>query len=124
MWWVLTPDGGRNNIASFDLFDFNNEPRRLQLTKEQKINRLEKELKKFEGLKNYVKCIVINKEIEKLKSDEALYNVWSLKHNKWWGANNNGYTDDKSIAGLYLESNIMARQGYYNDGTTNKAVRI
>lgn len=124
MWWVLTPDGKRNNISSSSLFEYNGEPRRLQLTKEQKINRLEKELKKFESLKNYVKCIVINKEIEKLKANEAIYNVRSLKHNSWWGANNNGYTDDRSKAGVYLESNILARQGYYNDGTTNKAIRI
>lgn len=124
MWWVLTPDGERNNIASFNLFDYSGESKRLQLTKEQKINRLEKELKKFEGLKNYGKCIIINKEIEKLKLGEAVYNVWSLKHNSWWDANNNGYTDDKSKAGIYLESNIVAKQGYYNNGITNKAIKI
>lgn len=123
MWWVLTTDDYHNE-ASFELFDYNGESRRKQLTKEQKINRLESELKKYENAKNYIRCISINKQIEKLKSTEKLYNVWSLKWNKWWGANNSGYTEDKRYAGVYLESNILASQSYYNDGDSTKAVLI
>lgn len=124
MWWVLTPDGKRDNVSSFDLFDYSGQPRRKELTKEQKINRLEEELRKHERSKNYTKCISINKQIEKLKSTEPVYHVWSLKWNKWWGANNSGYTDDKRYAGVYLESNILADQSYYNNGRTTKAVLI
>lgn len=102
MWWVITPDGDRRNIACFNLFDFNNQPRREQLTKEQKINRLEQELKKYEECKNYIRCISINKQIEKLKASEPIYNVWSLKWNKWWGAN----------------------RDYYNNGVSTKAVKV
>jgi len=124
MWWMLTPDGNRNNISSYSLFDYNGESRRKQLTKEQKINRLESELKKYESKKNYIRCISINKQIEKLKSTEKLYYVWSLKHNSWWGANNGGYTNDKRYAGIYLESNILASQSYYNNGVSTKAILI
>lgn len=124
MWWVLTPDGDRRNMSSFELFDFDSQPRRKELTKEQKINRFESELKRFENNKNYIRCISINKQIEKLKASEPLYHVWSLKWNKWWGANNNGYTDDKRYAGVYLESNILSSQSYYNDGVSTKAVKI
>lgn len=124
MWWVLTPDGGRDNVASFNLFDYGGQPRRKELTKEQKINRLEEELRKHECSKNYTRCISINKQIEKLKSTEPIYHIWSIKWNKWWGANNSGYTDDKKYAGVYLESNILANQSYYNDGVSTKAVLI
>ncbi len=123
MWWVLTTDDYHNK-SSFDLFDYNGESRRKQLTTEQKINRLESELKKYEATKNYIRCISINKQIEELKSSEKLYNVWSLKWNRWWGANNSGYTEDKRCAGVYLESNILASQSYYNDGVSTKAVLI
>lgn len=123
MWWVLTTDNCHNK-ASFDLFDYSGESRRKTLTKEQKINRLESELNKYESTKNYIRCISINKQIEKLKASEKLYNVWSLKWNKWWGANNNGYTEDKRHAGVYLESNILKSQSYYNDGVSTKAYLI
>ena len=66
--------------------------------------------------------IPFNKQIEKLKSTEKVYNVYSLKWGKWWGANNSGYTSDKRLAGIYLESNILSSQSYYNDGVTNKAI--
>ena len=124
MWWVVTPDGNKRNIASFELFDYEGQPRRKELTKEQKINRLESELKKYESKKNYIRCMSINKQIEKLKETENTYHVWSLKWNKWWGANNNGYTEDKRYAGIYLESNILANQSYYNDGISTKAIKI
>jgi len=124
MWWIVTPDGNRRNIASFELFDYEGQSRRKELTKEQKINRLESELKKYETKKNYIRCISINKQIEKLKSSEAMYNIWSLKWNKWWGANNSGYTEDKKYAGVYLESNVLANQSYYNNGNSTKAFKI
>jgi len=124
MWWVVTPDGNRRNIASFELFDYEGQSRRKELTKEQKINRLESELKKYESKKNYIRCISINKQIEKLKTSEPMYYIWSLKWNKWWGANNSGYTEDKRQAGVYLESNILANQSYYNDGVSTKAFKI
>lgn len=122
-WYVLS-NGQLDYISSWELFDYNGESHRKQLTKEQKINRLESELKRYESAKNYIRCISINKQIEKLKFSEKLYNVWSLKWNKWWGANNNGYTEDKRYAGVYLESNILASQSYYNDGSSTKAVLI
>jgi hypothetical protein len=124
MWWVLLPCGNVDNISSFKLFDFNGESRRKELTKEEKINRLEKELKKHESNKNYIRCISINRHIEKMKGSEKLYNVWSLKWGKWWGDNNSGYTSDKRYAGVYLEENIMGDQSYYNNGVSTKAVLI
>ena len=124
MWWIITPDGNKRNIASFDLFDLNGQPRRKELTKEQKINRLESELKRYESKKNYIRCISINKQIDKLKATENIYHVYSLKWGKWWGANNGGYIEDKKYAGIYLESNILANQSYYNNGVSNKAVLI
>jgi hypothetical protein len=122
-WMVLTSEEVYY-VSDYDLFDFDNQPRRKALTKEQKINRLESELKRYENKKNYIRCISINKQIEKLKSSENTYHVWSLKWNKWWGANNSGYTEDKRHAGVYLESNILADQSYYNDGVNTKAVKI
>lgn len=122
-WFVLCSEK-LHYAASYELFDFNGEPRRKQLTKEQKINKLESELKHYESIKNYIRCISINNQIEKLKTTEKLYNVWSLKWSKWWGVNNNGYTEDKRSAGIYLESNILAKQSYYNDGIINKSVLI
>lgn len=122
--WYALSNGQLNYVSSWELFDYNGEVRRKQLTKEQKINRLESELKRYEGKKNYIRCISINKQIEKLKATERFYNVWSLKHSNWWGANNSGYTDDKSRAGIYLESNILNNQSYYNNGTSNKAILI
>jgi|GEM_PF-1440548 len=121
MWWVLSTDDYHNK-SSYELFDYSGESRRKQLTKEQKINRLESELNRYESKKNYLRCMSINKQIEKLKASEKIYHVWSLKWNKWWGANNNGYTSDKRMAGVYLESNIMSSQDYYNDGISTKAV--
>jgi len=123
MWWVLTSDG-YSCKASHELFDLNGESRRKKLTTEQKINRLESELKKYESKKNYIRCISVNKQIEKLKNSEKVYNVWSLKHNSWWGANNNGYVSDKRDAGVYLESNILENQSYYNNGVSTKAIMI
>lgn len=123
MWWVID-NGQRRNIASFELFDYNGEPRRKELTTEKKINRLERECRYYEDKKDYLRCMAINKQIEILKSSEKVYNVWSLKWNKWWGANNSGYTSDKRLAGIYLESNIMASQDYYNNGTSTKAVLV
>jgi len=123
MWWVLTTDD-YHNVSSFNLFDYNNQPRRKQLKTEEKINRLESELRKHESNKNYLRCMAINKQIEKLKSTEKIYNVYSLKWGKWWGVNNSGYTSDKRMAGIYLESNILSSQSYYNDGVTNKAILV
>lgn len=121
MWWVID-NGQRRNMSSYELFDYDNQPRRKELKTEEKINRLESELRKHENNKNYLRCMAINKQIEKLKSTEKIYNVYSLKWGKWWGANNSGYTSDKRLAGIYLESNIMGNQSYYNDGVTNKAI--
>lgn len=124
MWWVLTPDGERYNKASFELFDYKGQPRRKELTKEQKINRLENELKRYENKKNYLRCMSINKQIKKLKATENTYHIWSLKWNKWWRANNDGYTEDKRYAGIYLESNVLNNQSYYNNGKSTKAIKI
>ncbi len=121
MWWVIN-NGQRRNISSYELFDYDGQPRRKELKTEEKINRLESELRKHESNKNYLRCMSINKQIEKLKSTEKIYNVYSLKWGKWWGANKSGYTSDKRLAGIYLESNILASQDYYNDGVTNKAI--
>lgn len=120
-WWVLS-GGELDSVGSYELFDYNGQPRRKQLKTEEKINRLEYELRKHEDNKNYLRCMTINKQIEKLKSTEKIYNVWSLKWNSWWGANNSGYTTDKRLAGIYLESNILGSQDYYNDGKINKAI--
>lgn len=122
--WFVLSGGELKYVSSWELFDFDKHPRRKQLNKEEKINRLETELRKQEQLKNYLRCISINKHIDKLKSEENIYNVWSIKHNEWWRANNSGYTSNKSEAGVYLESNIKNNQDYYNDGITTKAILI
>lgn len=119
-WYVLS--GELDYVSSFELFDYDGQPRRKQLKTEEKINRLESELRKHESNKNYLRCMAINKQIDVLKSTEKVYNVYSLKWGKWWGANNSGYTSDKRLAGIYLESNIMGSQSYYNDGVSTKAV--
>lgn len=122
--WMVLQSDNLDWVSSYDLFDFNEESRRKGLTKEQKINRLESELHRYENVKNYIRCISINKQVDKLKETENIYHVWSLKWSKWWGANNNGYTEDKRFAGVYLESNILANQSYYNDGKSTKAILI
>jgi hypothetical protein len=122
--WIVLMSDGLDYVSDWELFDFKGEPRRKELKKEEKINRLERELKRYESNKNYMRCISINKQIDKLKATEKVYNVWSLKWNKWWGANNSGYTEDKRYAGVYLESNILDNQSYYNNGISTKAVLI
>lgn len=122
--WFVISGGTLDYVSSWELFNYGGESRRKKLTKEEKINRLESELRKYEKSKNYVRCISINKQVVKIKASENTYNVWSIKHNSWWRANNSGYCDDRSGAGVYLESNILANKSYYNDGTTNKAVLI
>lgn len=122
-WYVLC-SGDLNYVSAWELFDYNGESRRKQLTTEQKINRLESKLREYGNDKNYFKCMSINKQIEKLKASEKIYHVWSLKWSKWWGANNNGYTSDKRMARVYLESNILKSQSYYNNGVNTKAVLI
>jgi hypothetical protein len=124
MWWVLV-HGKRNNISSFYLFDlFPETPAKKSLGKEAQINRMEKQLRLLEDKRLYEKCISLNKSIAKLQGQENKYRVWSIKHGSWWCANNSGYTNDVSKAGIYLESNINEKQGYYNDGKTNRAELI
>ena len=124
MWWVLV-HGKSCNIASFDLFDFSPDtPLRQKLSKEAQINRMEKQLKILESKRLYEKCIQLNKSIQKLQGEEKKYRVWSIKHNCWWRAGNNGYTDHISQAGVYLESNINSDRDYYDNGVSTKAVLI
>lgn len=122
--WFVLSGGELDYVSSWDLFDYNGESRRKQLKTEVKINRLESELRRYEAKKNYLRCISINKQIDKLKSSEKLYHIWSLKLGKWWGANNSDYTSDKRLAGVYLESNVLANQSYYNNGVSTKMVAI
>jgi hypothetical protein len=122
-WLVLTSERVYY-VESYDLFNYEGQLRRKQLTKEEQINRLERGLKEYEDKKDYFRCISINKQIEKLKATEKTYNVWSLKWNKWWRANNGGYTEDKRYAGVYLESNILANQSYYNNGVSTRTVLV
>jgi hypothetical protein len=124
MWWVIV-NGKRYNISSFSLFDYSPElTRRKKLSKEQQINRMEEALRYWESKKQYQKCIRLNNSIEKLKSGEKTYRVWSIKHNSWWGPNNNHYTSNISQAGVYLEQNILNNQSYYNNGVSTKAILI
>lgn len=124
MWWVLV-NGKSYNISSFDLFDLTPEtPFKKPISLESKINRMERELKKLEEKREYIKCINLNKSINKLILNQKKYRVWSIKHNAFWRADNNGYTQNKSLAGIYLEENIISNQSYYNDGVDNKAILI
>ena len=124
MWWVLV-HGKRYNKSSFDLFDFSPDTlKRKSLSKEAQINRMEQQLKVLENKRLYDKCISLNKSISKLQGEENRYRVWSIKHSSWRGANNGGYSNDTSKAGIYLESNIKENQDYYNNGITTKAVLI
>jgi len=62
MWWVIY--GGKlNNVASFELFDYEqNMPRRLPANKEK----IESVIKKFEKQKDYMRCYSIQKQLDKL----------------------------------------------------------
>jgi len=123
MWWVIV-NGKRENLSAHDLFDYDDTlPKRKMLNPEQQINRLTSVLKHFESIRDYNRCIKIDKQINALKSGNS-YHVFSLKWNKWWGPNNNGYTDDKAKAGIYFEKTIQHHQSYYNNGTTTKAIII
>lgn len=124
MWWVLTPDGNRRNISCFNLFDFNFQSRRKELKRSEKIDKLERIQRQAEKVKNYKHCIEIEKQLSELKGKEKTYKIWSLKHGAWWGANNSGYTNDESSAGVYLESVVLSKQSYYNDGVDSRMVEI
>lgn len=124
MWWVLMNDSEIRNISSFSLFDYTpGMPFRLELTKQEKINRLNIELNKHSKSQNYEKCIKIRNLINKL-ADQPTYKIYSLKHSCWWRANNSGYTNDEKEAGLYLKENVLKNQEYYNNGHSTKAVPV
>lgn len=106
--------------SHFDLFDYQGEPKRKPLTKDRQIQRLHSELKRAESTHNYDKC----KAIWKLIKSYKLYNVWSIKHQAWWGGNNAGYTKDRNLAGVYTHENIIKKSDYYNDGVDSKAILL
>ena len=122
--WYVISGGELDYVSSWELFDYGGESRRKELTKTEKINKLEQQLKKQEELKNYSKCASINNYLNKLKGMEVLYNIWSIKNGSWWGANDSGYNDSKRHAGIYLESEVLDNQSYYNNERTTRAVRI
>ncbi len=124
MWWVITQSTIYHNKASFELFDYNNHPRRKVLKKEQLINKLKEVINFYVSKNDYLRCHLIQLKINETLNNEKKYHVWSIKWGKWWGANNGGYTTNKSNAGIYLHENVMKNQEYYNDGKINKIVLI
>jgi len=123
MWWVVC-NGVVRNIASFNLFDYEpGMPFRKVLSIEAKLNRMQQALKIYENKQQYEKCIKLRNTIRRINS-EPLYKVYSIKNGAWWCANNNGYTSDENKAGLYVESNILTNQDYYNNGRTTKSIKV
>lgn len=118
--WYVMCNGTLEQTSHYRLFDYQGEPKRKPLSKDEQIQRLHTELTRAEKDHNYGRCKVLWGKLESYK----LYNVWSLKHESWWGKNNGGYTPDKTLAGVYTHENIMNKQSYYNDGVDSKAILI
>lgn len=61
MWWVIV-NKKKYNLACFELFDIKASlPRRKPITQAELKNKFDRLLKKYEGLKDYHKCIIIQK---------------------------------------------------------------
>lgn len=122
--WVVVSNGNVDYVSSWELFDFDhNMPLRKKLTVEQQLNRMTSALKEYESKQQYEKCIRLRESIKKL-TDEPKYKVYSIKHSAWWGPNNNGYTQNKANAGVYLESSIKSNESYYNNYSSTRAELI
>lgn len=68
MWWVIENDSVFSNKACFELFDRTDEPIRKVLNKENKLDKLKAELNKQIKAENFIRCNIIKKEIDKLKT--------------------------------------------------------
>lgn len=123
MWWLLC-NGCVNNIANFELFDYNDHADKKELTKDETLNKLNIKLRKLENNKQYLRCNELHNHIKRFKKNETFYRVYSIKWGQWWRANNSGYTSNEGDAGLYSESNVMANKNYYDDGKINKLVKL
>lgn len=68
MWWVIENDTVYSNKACFELFDRKNEPIRKALNPEKKLEKLKAELNRQIKEENFIRCNIIKKEIDKLKT--------------------------------------------------------
>ncbi len=118
--WRIMCNGELNQTAHWNLFDYQSDPKRKPLSKDAQIQRLHTELTKAEKAHNYDRCKVLWGKLQ----SHRLYNVWSLKHESWWGGNNSGYINDRTKAGVYTHENIMNNKNYYNNGTDSIAKEI
>lgn len=66
MWWVIENDITLRNIASFYLFDRTNEPLRMVLSADKKLEKLKAERSRQIKAENFLRCNSIQKEINKL----------------------------------------------------------
>lgn len=118
--WYAINNGVVYYKSHWDFFDYQRDPKRKPLSKDAQIQRLHTELTRAEKEHNYDRCKNLWGKLQGYK----LYNIWSLKHNQWWGHNNGGYTDDKTKAGVYTHENVMKNQNYYNDGVDSVAKEV
>jgi hypothetical protein len=117
MWWVMI-NGKRRNMASYELFDFSSDlPRRRQLSEQDSVQRWKQEITRAEKKRNYKKAEALWKKVDNF----TLYNVWSLSNGLWFRPGNNGYTSNKSEAGVYTKQEIDGNQSYYNNGNTTES---
>lgn len=71
MWWVVENDITLRNIASFYLFDRTDEPLRMVLSADNKLEKLKAERGRQIKAENFLRCNSIQKEINKLTNQLA-----------------------------------------------------
>lgn len=52
--------------------------------------------------------------------DNEKWLIWSNEHEAWWKPNGNGYTNDRSLAGLYSLSDAIMYLKSANFGLSSK----
>ncbi len=122
--WYAVAGGRVFHLSSGYFFDLTPDtPRREPMGASEQIQRYHTELRKAEKSMDYDRCNVLKKII--LKISPKLFHVFSIKWDRWWGPNNNGYVSDKSKAGVYTEEDVMIKSPtYYNNGVSTRAVPI
>ncbi len=130
MWSVHSADGTPFAwVNAGELFAADAEtPRRKPLTKQQRVAKLDAAIRRALLSGDERRADRVRGALARL-ANEPMYYVLSLKRSKpadgvltWWEPNASGYAFRLENAGRYLESEIVAKRSYYDDGERTRAI--